>query len=152
MSASEQPRELSNAQLNDEGFNHLRRNGWAVFPDAAWSELVKSAITAIKADCAHNYDPGRQREYDNISFCPDLRDKPPISELLTHSMGRTILDRALGWDKIDFAPRTDRNKASPQHGQALPTCTAYRRHRQQEPTASLPAARSQTLQLCLEYA
>ena len=62
-----------------------------------------TAIDAIKADCDHNYDPTRQREYDNISFCPDLRDKPAISELLTHSTGRTILDRVLGWHEIGFS-------------------------------------------------
>src|SRR5262249_61690442 len=39
--------------------------------------------------------------YDNLSYCPDLRDKPPISQLLTHSPARAILDRALGWNEIE---------------------------------------------------
>jgi hypothetical protein len=85
-------------------FEGLRQDGWAHFPEAVPSDLVTTAIDAIKADCAHNYDPTRQREYDNISFCPDLCDKPPISELLTHSTGRTVLDRVLGWHEIEFSP------------------------------------------------
>jgi len=82
----------------------LRQDGWALFPGAVSSDLVGPAIDAIKADCAHNYDPTKQREYDNISFCPGLRDKPPISELLTHSTGKTILDRVLVWHEIEFFP------------------------------------------------
>ena len=90
--------------ISDEQFERLRQDGWARFPGAVSSNLVTLAIDAIKADCAHNYDPTRQAEYDYLSFCPDLRDKPPISELLTHSTGRTILDRVLGWDEIEFSP------------------------------------------------
>lgn len=90
--------------ISDEQFGGLRQNGWALFPGTVSSDLVTSAIAAIKADCAENYDAARQREYDNVSFCPDLRDKPPISKLLTHSTGRSILDRALGWHEIEFSP------------------------------------------------
>jgi Phytanoyl-CoA dioxygenase (PhyH) len=90
--------------ISAEQSERLRQDGWALFPGAVSGDLVKLAIDAIKADCAHNYDPARQREYDNISFCPDLRDRPPISELLTHSTARTLLDRVLGWNEIEFSP------------------------------------------------
>jgi hypothetical protein len=65
-------------------FEHPRRNGWALFPAAVSNDLIAAATHAIHADRAHDHDPKRQSEYDNISYCPDLRDKPPISELLTH--------------------------------------------------------------------
>jgi hypothetical protein len=78
----------------------LHRNGWALFPGAVSNELVGAATHAIRADLARHYDPSRQREYDNISYCPELRGKPPITKLLTHSSARAILDRALGWDEI----------------------------------------------------
>jgi hypothetical protein len=94
--------------IRDEQFERLRQDGWVLFPGAVSSDLVTRAIDAIKADCAHNYDPRRQREYDNISFCPDLRDKPAISELLTHSTGRTILERVLGGMRLDFPPDRSR--------------------------------------------
>jgi hypothetical protein len=90
--------------IRDEPFERLRQDGWVLFPGAVSGDLLTTAIDAIKADCAHNYDPKRQREYDNISFCPDLRDKPAIRELLTHSTGKTILERVLGWQEIGFSP------------------------------------------------
>jgi hypothetical protein len=79
----------------------LRRHGWARFPGAVSAELIGAATEAIKADLAGHYDSSRQVEYDNISYCPDLRGSAPISELLTHSSATDILDRALGRDAID---------------------------------------------------
>lgn len=90
--------------ISDRQLERLRQEGWVQFPGAVSSELVTIAHDAIKADCTHNYDPARQREYDNVSFCPDLRDTPPISKLLTDSTGRAVLDRVLGWHEIEFAP------------------------------------------------
>jgi len=90
--------------MSDDQLARLRQDGWGLFPGAVSADLVTTAIDAIKSDCAHNYDPTRQREYDNISFCPDLRDKPQIAELLTHSTGKTLLERVLGWDAIEFSP------------------------------------------------
>jgi ectoine hydroxylase-related dioxygenase (phytanoyl-CoA dioxygenase family) len=81
---------------------HFCRNGWMLFPAAVSADLVSSAISAIKADRALHHDPARQREYDNRSYCPDLRDKPPISELVTNSPARAILDSALGWNDIAY--------------------------------------------------
>jgi hypothetical protein len=86
--------------MNDLRFEHLHRNGWALFPAAVPGNLVSTATTAIAGDRAQYYDPERQREYDNISYCPDLRGEPPIMELLTHSPAKAILDRALGWNEI----------------------------------------------------
>jgi len=86
----------------DQGrFEHLHRHGWALFPATVSDDLVATAMTAIAIDRADNHDPKRQSEYDNISYCPDLRDKPPISELLTLSPAKAILDHALGWDDIE---------------------------------------------------
>jgi len=94
--------------ISDEQFEGLRQDGWVLFPGAVSSDLVTRAIDAIKADCAHNYDPTRQREYDNISFCPDLRDKPAISELLTHSTGKPSWSRSSVGMRLDFPPDRSR--------------------------------------------
>jgi hypothetical protein len=88
--------------VTERRFEHLRRNGWALFPAAVPNDLVAAATHAIHADRAHHHDPQRQIEYDNISCCPDLRDRPPISELLTHSPAKAILDHALGWNEIEY--------------------------------------------------
>jgi hypothetical protein len=63
--------------IRDGQFDGLRQDGWAFFPAAVSSDLARPALDAIEADRAHDYEPARQRDYDNISFCPDLRDKPP---------------------------------------------------------------------------
>jgi ectoine hydroxylase-related dioxygenase (phytanoyl-CoA dioxygenase family) len=81
-------------------FEHLRRDGWALFPAAVPIDLVAAATHAIHIDRAHNHDDKRQSEYDNVSYCPNLRDQPPIEQLLTQSAARTIVDRALGWNEI----------------------------------------------------
>jgi Phytanoyl-CoA dioxygenase (PhyH) len=88
--------------VTDGRFEHLRRNGWALFPAAVPNDLIAAATHAIHADRTHHHDPKCQSEYDKISYCPDLRDKPPISELLTHSPAKAILDHALGWNKIEY--------------------------------------------------
>ena len=89
--------------VTERRLEHLRRNGWALFPVAVSNDLIAAATRAIHADRAHRHDPARQIEYDNISYCPDLRDKPPIRKLLTHSPAKRILDRALGWNEIEFS-------------------------------------------------
>jgi hypothetical protein len=101
----EQARWTLNVDLSaatERKFEHLRRNGWALFPAAVSNDLIAAATRAIHADRAHRHDPARQIEYDNISYCPDLRDKPPILELLTRSPAKDILDRALGWSEIEL--------------------------------------------------
>ena len=90
------------------------------------SDLVAPAIAAIEADRAYNDDPAHQREYDNISYCPDLRDKPPISELLTRLPARALVDRTLGWNEIAH----DRGQIAIRQAQTLPADAAYRWHRQ----------------------
>jgi ectoine hydroxylase-related dioxygenase (phytanoyl-CoA dioxygenase family) len=94
--------DADSSAVTEQRFEQLRRHGWALFPAAVSNDLVAAATRAIRADLAHNYEPDRQREYDNISFCPDLRDKAPIAELLTHSAAKTILDRALGWNEVEY--------------------------------------------------
>ena len=81
-------------------FEQLRRNGWALFPAAVSKELVAAASRAIRADLAFNYDSDRDVEYQNMSWCPDLRSSAPITELLACSSAKTILDSMLGWEEI----------------------------------------------------
>jgi hypothetical protein len=75
---------------------------------ARWSAVAAAVLdraafaTAESARTLLRSRTGHQSEYDNISYCPDLRDKPPISELLTHSPAKAILDHALGWNEIEY--------------------------------------------------
>jgi hypothetical protein len=52
--------------------DHLRAHGYAHFPRLVPEPLVDAALEAIGRDLVENYDPPRQLEYDNRSYCPDL--------------------------------------------------------------------------------
>jgi len=80
----------------------LRTDGYAHFAGLTPERLVKSALNAIDHDLNSNYDSGRQVEYDNQSYCPDLRNTPPIMNLLTESPVLNVLDELFGLEKIDW--------------------------------------------------
>lgn len=75
-------------QLYDEGYAHFRG---LVSP-----RLIAAARRAIDEDLARNYDPARQAEYENQSFCPGLRQAPEISSLFDKSGLRRVCNRSLG--------------------------------------------------------
>ena len=80
---------------------HLRAHGYAHFPGITPKPLVTSALKAIELDLSSNYEPERQLEYDNQSYCPDLRRTPSIMNLLLESPVHNVLDELFGIDKID---------------------------------------------------
>jgi hypothetical protein len=80
--------------------SHLRHGGWVRYPGSVPDALLASARSAIELDLAQNFDPNRQVEYDHQSYCPDLRGTLPITNLLTHSPARHVLDELLGWENI----------------------------------------------------
>ena len=63
----------------------LRSQGFARFPRLTPEPLIKAARDAIELDLNTNYDPERKTEYDNRSYCPDLKGTPPIMNLLEQS-------------------------------------------------------------------
>ncbi|MEP6636442.1 MAG: phytanoyl-CoA dioxygenase family protein [Acidobacteriota bacterium] len=79
----------------------LRTQGYAVFHKLTPESLVTAAREAIESDLRNHYDPERQVEYDNQSYCPDLRGTPVITALLRQSPISDIVDKALGWEHID---------------------------------------------------
>ena len=81
---------------------HLRAQGYAHFVALTPEPLVTAARKAIELDLSSNYEPERQAEYDNQSFCPGLRDSPVIMNLLLESPVQNILDETVGLDKIDW--------------------------------------------------
>jgi hypothetical protein len=94
--------------------NHLRAHGYARFPRLVTGPLVTAALTAIEGDLLESYDPLRQLEYDNRSYCPGLLGTPPIMNLLEASPARGILDKVFGvgnveWDRGQIAIRRAHN-------------------------------------------
>ena len=109
-----------------EWHDHLRVHGFAHFRGLVPGPLVQAALGAIKRDLRENYDPRRQLEYDNQSYCPGLRGTPPVTDLLEASPARDILDETLGignveWDGGQIAIRRARNHRRPRRN---PTSTA----------------------------
>ncbi|HEX8179012.1 MAG TPA: phytanoyl-CoA dioxygenase family protein [Pyrinomonadaceae bacterium] len=97
---------------------HLRTHGYAQFAGLTPAPLVMAALDAIKLDLGSNYDPARQLEYDNQSYCPDLRGTAPIMNLVACPPVRSILDAALGldriaWDNGQIAIRRAHNHPAP---------------------------------------
>lgn len=81
---------------------HLRADGYALFKGAAPPHLVTTALDAIGRDLSDNFDPARQTEYDNQSYCPDLRGTPPVMGLIESRPVSAILDEALGLDGVEW--------------------------------------------------
>jgi hypothetical protein len=87
--------------MNDVSWHQqFRSDGYAVFRNLVPQTRVDAALNAIADDLENNYDARRQAEYDNQSYCPALRGTSPITNLLTKSPAREILDDALGWKNI----------------------------------------------------
>ena len=96
----------------------LRTQGFAEFPRLTPEPLIKAARNAIELDLSSNYDPNRQTEYDNQSYCPELKGTSPIMNLLLQSPVHNILDELFGisnieWDKGQIAIRRAHNYPEP---------------------------------------
>lgn len=78
----------------------LRTQGFALFPGLTPEPLVRAAREAIETDLSSNYDPERKTEYDNRSFCPDLKGTPPIMNLLVQSPVHNLLDDIFSWRRL----------------------------------------------------
>jgi len=92
----------------------FRANGYVHFPALTPVSLVDAALAAIERDLRDNYDAQRQVEYDNQSYCPDLKGTPAIMDLLEKSPILAVVDEALGldnvaWDKGQIAIRRAHN-------------------------------------------
>lgn len=98
---------------------NLISDGFAIFPQLIAPELVERARSAIDEDLRLRFDPARQSEYDNQSYCPDLRGTPPILDLLENSPMVGVLDEVLGlsaidWDRGQVAIRRAHNVEEPE--------------------------------------
>ncbi len=80
----------------------LRTQGFAQFPRLTPEPLIRAAREVIEIDLATNYDPERQTEYDNQSYCPELKGTPPIMNLISKSPVYNLLDEIFEIDNIDW--------------------------------------------------
>jgi hypothetical protein len=65
--------------------DQVRISGYAQFRRITPAALIAAAREAIDRDLRENYDPAREVEFSNQSYCPDLKGTPPILDLLERS-------------------------------------------------------------------
>lgn len=82
----------------------LKQEGYAVFSKLVDQELIDAARRAIDDDMARHYDPAHYAEYEAQSYCPGLRKKHVITDLLEESAAKRVVDDVLGWRKISYGP------------------------------------------------
>jgi hypothetical protein len=80
----------------------LHRDGYAMFPGLCPEPIARAARAAIDHDLATNYDEQRQLEYDNRSYCPDLRGTAVLLSLLLDSGITAKLDEVIGFHKLGY--------------------------------------------------
>ena len=97
---------------------NFRLHGYVHFKRLLSPALVESARKKIDQDVAKHYDPARLVEYNNRSWCPDLRGAREIKRLFQNDSLQPIADQALGktgygFDSGQIAIRKAHSAAEP---------------------------------------
>jgi Phytanoyl-CoA dioxygenase (PhyH) len=82
----------------------FRRDGYVCFPQLVPAQLVDAARAKITQCVANHYDESKLVEYNNRSWCPELRRAPEILRLLNNPEVRPVLDAALGKRRYHSSP------------------------------------------------
>jgi ectoine hydroxylase-related dioxygenase (phytanoyl-CoA dioxygenase family) len=80
--------------------SRLTSDGYSVFKGLIPHPLVTAASLAIEHDLSTNFDPARQLEYDNQSYCPAIIGSPDIMNLVFKSPVYSFLDELFGINKV----------------------------------------------------
>lgn len=111
----------------------LKEQGFVRIPQAVSPELASAALRRINTSLGAGIDPARLKEFQQQSFCPDLRSHPELLDLFNQSGLRELANRLIGDilpvkscqialrfphdDSRDFKPHID---GIPYHNQKLP--------------------------------
>jgi hypothetical protein len=118
--------------MNDKlWLESFQQSGYAHFPHLIDAKTITAARNLIDRDLAENYDPARQSEYDNQSFCPGIRSSREIMALLAHPQVQRRIDDLVslkelgevdsGQIAIRKAHNTDRPYPPHPHIDGIPT-------------------------------
>lgn len=99
---------------------HFRRDGFILFPQLAPPALIEAARAQIAENLAEHYDESKLVEYNNRSWCPELRGSPEILHLLDNEAVGSILDAALGKRRYDHSEGQIAIRKARNAGQAAP--------------------------------
>jgi len=81
----------------------FREDGYVHLPELLPPDLITEAREKIAESLAAHYDESRLVEYNNRSWCPELRDSPKIAQLLNDPAVRALCDAALGKGQYDVS-------------------------------------------------
>lgn len=101
IAAQRRSRSLGRSSSPPAWAEQFRRDGYMVFPQLVPASLVEAARQKIAENLAEHYDELRLVEYNNRSWCPELRDSPELLQLLDNEAVLSILDAALGKSHYD---------------------------------------------------
>lgn len=108
----------------------FRREGYVHFKQLLPPDLIASARQAILDDVQKHFDPARLLEYNNRSWCPELRGSEKIKRLFANRAVQAVTDQALGrkrygWDTGQIAIRQAHSANQPSapvaHIDGIPT-------------------------------
>jgi len=114
----------------DSWLSSFVQNGYVHLPGLVDDKTIQTACKRIDQDLAENYDSARQTEYDNQSFCPDIRGSREIMALFKNAQVQRHIDalvalQHLGVDSGQIAIRkahnVDRNYDPLPHIDGIPT-------------------------------
>jgi hypothetical protein len=80
----------------------LRRDGYAHFRESLAPTLIEAARNKIRHSVENHFDPRRMNEYNNRSWCPELRSSSEIKQLFENTAVRAIVDGALGSNQYGY--------------------------------------------------
>jgi hypothetical protein len=88
-------------QLTDAQKRELYETGLVHLPGIVPPDLVSAALRAINASMGENgIDPARLTTYRAQSYCPELQDQPPITDLYNRSPLAGLAESAIGEGRI----------------------------------------------------
>lgn len=96
IAAQRRSRSLEGSSSPPAWAEQFRRDGYTVFPQTVPASLVEAARQKIAESLAQHYDESKLVEYNNRSWCPELRNSPELLQLLDNEAVVSILDSALG--------------------------------------------------------
>ena len=78
----------------------ILKDGYLHKPGLVPRDVAERARRAINADLGRNgIDPSRVVEFRTQSFCPDLRDQPPVTDLINHPAVEEVIDALIAVER-----------------------------------------------------
>ena len=82
----------------------LVTDGYAIIPGAVAPIQIDATLKAINHWLGKGMPPEKVNEYWKLSFCPELRDQPLITDLMNHGCVHELTESVIGVGKVGPVP------------------------------------------------